>query len=80
MGGGDIKLLAMIGALTGWQGVLFTIFIGSAIGTLAGIVIMVSLRAETIRLRIPFGPFLSLGAVLYVFCGPELIRWYLFSL
>jgi leader peptidase (prepilin peptidase)/N-methyltransferase len=77
MGGGDIKLLAMIGAMIGWKGVLFTIFIGSAIGTLAGFLMMVFLHTGTIRLRIPFGPFLSLGAVLYIFCGSELIHWYL---
>ncbi len=79
MGGGDIKLLAMIGALTGWQGVLFTIFIGSAIGTIAGVLMMIVAKTPSIKFRIPFGPFLSLGAVLFVFCGPELIRWYLLS-
>lgn len=76
MGGGDIKLLAMIGALTGWQGVLFTIFVGSAIGTLTGLFMMIGMRLLDMKLRIPFGPFLSLGAVIYIFCGPDLIRWY----
>lgn len=75
MGGGDIKLLAMIGAFLGWKGVLFTIFAGSAIGTAAGVV--VALRSGGGRkLAIPFGPFLSLGALLYLFFGPQLVGWY----
>lgn len=77
MGGGDIKLLAMIGALTGWQGVIFSIFLGSAIGTVSGLSMMAIERSPNMKFRIPFGPFLSLGAVLYIFWGPELIRWYL---
>jgi len=75
MGGGDIKLLAMIGALLGWQGVIFTVFISSAVGTLTGILWM--LRAQKgMKLAIPFGPFLSIGAIFYIFYGPALINWY----
>jgi leader peptidase (prepilin peptidase)/N-methyltransferase len=76
MGGGDIKLLAMIGALIGWQGVLFTIFSGSAIGTVAGIIGMIGAKSMSMKLAIPFGPFLSSGAVLYIFYGHEIIHWY----
>jgi len=76
MGGGDIKLLAMIGGAIGWKGVLFTIFAGSLVGTLAGIIIMVCNRMGDIKLKIPFGPFLSLGALLYIFWGTPLIDWY----
>lgn len=75
MGGGDIKLLAMIGALLGWKGVLFTIFAGSSAGCLVGLLLMRSSR-EKMKLKVPFGPFLSLGALLYVFWGPHLIHWY----
>jgi len=75
MGGGDIKLLAMIGALIGWKGVLFTIFISSAIGSMAGILVMLATRGS-MKLKIPFGPFLSIGAILYVFLGQEIIHWY----
>lgn len=76
MGGGDIKLLAMIGAATGVQGVLFTIFASSLMGTVAGILSM-GLRTEWRQgLRIPFGPFLSLGALVYIFFGEEIILWY----
>ncbi|MFO8083678.1 MAG: prepilin peptidase [Desulfobacterales bacterium] len=75
MGGGDIKLLAMIGAITGWKGVLFTIFISSATGTIIGLVLML-IQGKNLKLAIPFGPFLAFGALVYVFFGPEIIRWY----
>jgi len=75
MGGGDVKLLAMIGAFLGWKGAVFTIFVGSVVGTVLGIV--VALRTEEGRkTAVPFGPFLSLGALLYLFFGPQLIDWY----
>ena len=75
MGGGDIKLLAMIGAFTGWQGVFFTIFIASATGTLIGITLMLFAK-KNLKFAVPFGPFLSVGAMSYLFFGPELIFWY----
>lgn len=75
MGGGDIKLLAMIGAMVAWQGVLFTLFAASAIGTLVGIIAMLQ-SGKGMRLAIPFGPFLAMGATLYIFFGDALITWY----
>ncbi len=76
MGGGDIKLLAMIGAATGINGVLFSIFTGSLLGTLAGISTMLYMRISDTKFKIPFGPFLSAGAILYIFFGHEIIQWY----
>ncbi|UCF90034.1 MAG: prepilin peptidase [Desulfobacterales bacterium] len=75
MGGGDIKLLAMIGAVVGWQGVLFTIFVASAVGTLSGLAVILQAR-KSLKLAVPFGPFLSIGSIAYIFFGPELVRWY----
>jgi leader peptidase (prepilin peptidase)/N-methyltransferase len=75
MGGGDIKLLAMIGAMTGWQGVVFTLFAASAVGTAVGILVMIR-SGRGMKLAIPFGPFLALGAVIYLFFGQLLIDWY----
>ncbi len=75
MGGGDIKLLAMIGALVGWKGVIFTLFVSSASGSFIGLVIML-FKGRNLKLAIPFGPFLSLGAVIHVFFGPAIITWY----
>lgn len=78
MGGGDIKLLAMIGAATGVTGVLFTLFAGSVLGTLAGIAQMIRHREPDRQLQIPFGPYLSAGALIYVFYGETIIDWYFF--
>jgi leader peptidase (prepilin peptidase)/N-methyltransferase len=75
MGGGDVKLLAMIGALIGWKGVIFTIFISSITGTIIGLLIMLRTK-KGLKLAVPFGPFLSAGAIIYIFYGLELIRWY----
>ncbi len=75
MGGGDIKLLAMIGALIGWQGVLFTIFVSSALGSTIGIALMLRTK-KGMNFAVPFGPFLSAGAVLYIFFGTPVINWY----
>ncbi len=75
MGGGDIKLLAMMGALIGWQGVLFTIFISSAVGSVTGLLVML-IQKGNLKLAIPFGPFLAIGGVAYLFFGHPLINWY----
>ncbi|HNQ35441.1 MAG TPA: prepilin peptidase [bacterium] len=66
MGGGDVKLLAMIGAFLGWKSVLMTLFFGSLFGS----VVSLALIAAGVKKRdeyIPFGPYLSLGAVLALF-------------
>lgn len=76
MGGGDIKLLAMVGAFIGWKGVLFTLFLASVVGTLVGFILM--RRTDSgLQLAIPFGPFLSIGAISYVHFGNRIIGWYL---
>ncbi|HNQ86008.1 MAG TPA: prepilin peptidase [Deltaproteobacteria bacterium] len=78
MGGGDVKLLAMIGVFTGWQGVLFTVFASSLIGTLVGLPWAYLNKGPegTLKAAIPFGPFLALGALIYVLWGAYLIDWY----
>ncbi|MEJ5348072.1 MAG: prepilin peptidase [Desulfosoma sp.] len=79
LGGGDIKLLAMIGAFIGWKGVLFTVFVSSVIGAAVGLAVMARSRQGLVT-RLPFGPFLSLGAMSYVFWGERFTRWYFESL
>ncbi len=76
MGGGDIKLLAMMGAFLGWKAIPFIIFVSSLIGSVIGITVML-MRKKDAKLAIPFGPFLALGAVLYIFFGRQLIHLYL---
>lgn len=76
MGGGDIKLLAMIGAFLGYKAVLPVIFLSSLMGTAVGLPLMLLKKADG-RLAIPFGPFLALASVVYLFFGHHLISWYL---
>lgn len=76
MGMGDPKLLGMIGAFVGWQGVVFTLLVSSVVGTVIGL-LMIVIGGKDRRTEIPFGPFLSLGAVLWVWVGPAALRWYL---
>jgi leader peptidase (prepilin peptidase)/N-methyltransferase len=71
MGGGDIKLLAMIGAFLGWQSLLFVLLVSSLAGAVAGVTIML-VRGQDMKYAVPFGPFLSLGAVAYLFFGAYL--------
>jgi len=75
MGGGDIKLLAMMGTIIGWKGVIFTIFASSVIGSCVGITMML-IKNKNMKFAIPFGPFLSIGAIAYVFFGSQCIAWY----
>ncbi|MCX7988204.1 MAG: A24 family peptidase, partial [Thermodesulfovibrio sp.] len=72
MGGGDIKLNAGVGALLGWQASVLTIFIGSLIGAIIGLIIL----KRTGSRKIPFGPFLALGAIITLFFGKEILRLY----
>lgn len=75
MGGGDIKLLAMIGSFSGLKGVLFSLIGGSLVGTLVGIPLMLMKgKGQGTRYAIPFGPFLSLCAVLYLFLGTGVVH------
>lgn len=76
MGGGDIKLLAMMGAFLGWRAVPFIIFAASLLGSVVGVTLMLVQKKDG-KLAIPFGPFLAFGAVLFIFYGKQLINWYL---
>ncbi len=76
MGGGDIKLLAWLGAVLSWTSVPFIILSSSVIGSVAGL-IMALFKDSKLKTTIPFGPYLALGAILYIFVGDELTNWYL---
>ena len=75
MGGGDIKLAAMLGAFLGWQAVLLLLFVAFLTGAVAGI-ILVAVRGKDCDRAIPFGPFIAFGAVLAVTWGDTLLSWY----
>jgi leader peptidase (prepilin peptidase)/N-methyltransferase len=72
MGGGDIKMMAMVGAFVGWQGVLLTVFLGALAGTL----IFLPLTLLGRRKLVPFGVFLALGAAITHVIGPAIMTWY----
>ncbi|MCI5149193.1 MAG: prepilin peptidase, partial [Candidatus Electrothrix sp. MAN1_4] len=79
MGGGDIKLLAMIGAFLGNQCLLFVLFFSSLTGSIVGIAAMFRQKKGG-QTRIPFGPFLSLGAMSWLFFQEEIRAlwfWYI---
>lgn len=76
MGGGDIKLIAMIGAFLGWKGMLLTIFLAALAGSVSGL-FMVLVRGRSRAAPIPFGPFLAVGAMVSLFWGAEILQWYL---
>jgi leader peptidase (prepilin peptidase)/N-methyltransferase len=75
MGRGDLKFLACIGAFLGWRAVLFSVFAGSLVGSLIGLLtLLVGKRVWSAKL--PFGPYLALGALIWMFFGEPLVRWY----
>jgi leader peptidase (prepilin peptidase)/N-methyltransferase len=76
MGFGDVKFLACIGAFLGWQAIFFTLVMSSVIGAIVGGGLMLVTRGKEGG-RIPYGPYLALGAVAWVAFGPETVRWYL---
>ncbi len=76
MGMGDIKMMLMVGAFLGWQLTMLTIFIGSLLGAVIGI-ILIKLRGGNMKMEIPFGVFLGPAAIIALFVGQPLIAWYI---
>jgi leader peptidase (prepilin peptidase)/N-methyltransferase len=72
MGGGDIKMMAMVGAFVGWKGVFLTIFLGSVVGT----IIFGPLALLGKKKDVPFGIFLALGAAITFLWGDAVLDWY----
>jgi leader peptidase (prepilin peptidase)/N-methyltransferase len=76
MGFGDVLLIAMIGSFLGWKAVLFTVLAASAIGSLFAIIPRLIGKTEWTA-KIPFGPYLAGGAMIYLFWGAQLTKWYI---
>lgn len=76
MGFGDVKLLAMIGAFLGWKAVILTLVLSSFVGAVVGYAAL-RVSGKDVQEPIPFGPFLALGALVYMLGGEELVNWYL---
>jgi leader peptidase (prepilin peptidase)/N-methyltransferase len=68
MGGGDVKLMGMVGGFIGWQGTVMTFFLGAIIAAVVGVALLVRRRQRVI----PFGPFLSVAAVAVMFYGDDI--------
>lgn len=71
MGGGDVSLMAMIGAFLGWRLALVTFFVAPFFGAVVGLYILLKKRSHLI----PYGPFLSLAALVALLWGEDIIRW-----
>jgi len=75
MGRGDLKFLAAIGAFLGWRAVLFSVFAGSLLGSFVGLgTLLIGKRVWSAKL--PFGPYLALGGLIWMFFGEALVSWY----
>jgi leader peptidase (prepilin peptidase)/N-methyltransferase len=75
MGGGDVKMLAMIGAFLGWKLVLVTLVFSSVAGSLIGLLVL-STRRGGLKYALPYGTFLALGALLASLFGEQIVAWY----
>ena len=75
MGGGDVKLAAMIGAFLGWKYAIISLFLGFFLGALVGIFLILS-RVKRREDVIPFGPFIVLGSIITLLWGEKILSWY----
>jgi len=75
MGGGDVKLAAMIGAFLGWRYTIISLFLGFFLGALAGIFLILS-KIKSKEDMVPFGPFIALGSLITLLWGEKIIAWY----
>jgi leader peptidase (prepilin peptidase)/N-methyltransferase len=77
LGGGDIKLAAMLGAFLGWKKLLLVFFISSFLGVVVGGAFVLAVHSLRSRRIIPFGPFLALASIVVLFAGDDLLRFYI---
>ena len=75
MGGGDVKMLAMIGAFLGWKLMIVALVLSSFAGSIVGIAIIV-VRRGGLKYALPYGTFLALGALVASLFGERIVNWY----
>ena len=75
MGGGDVKMLAMVGAFLGWKLVIVTLFLSSILGSVIGLVVIASRRGG-MKYALPYGTFIALGALVASLYGEQIVNWY----
>jgi len=76
MGLGDVKFMGAIGAFLGWQAVIFSLVVSSFVGALVGLLLVVAGR-RGLSSRLPYGPYIAIGATIWIFCGWDLLDWYM---
>jgi leader peptidase (prepilin peptidase)/N-methyltransferase len=79
MGLGDVKFMAAIGAFLGWQATLFSLMVSSMIGAFVG-VLLILLKKQEWSSRLPYGPYIAVSAVIWMFGGYSLVEWWLRTL
>jgi leader peptidase (prepilin peptidase)/N-methyltransferase len=75
MGGGDVKMLAMIGAFLGWKLAILTLVLSSVVGALVG-VLVIAVGRHSLKYALPYGTFLSLAALTASLVGAPIVNWY----
>jgi leader peptidase (prepilin peptidase)/N-methyltransferase len=76
MGFGDVKLMGALGAFLGWESIIFIVFVSSLLGTVVGVT-FIALGNKEWQSKIPFGPYISLAAILWILGGYKLWALYL---
>jgi len=76
MGGGDVKLAAMVGAFLGWRYIIISLFLGFFLGAIVGIILILS-KIKSREDTVPFGPFIVLGSFITLLWGEKIITWYI---
>lgn len=77
LGTGDIKLMLLLGALLGWQALPLVVFMAAVSALAVSLLYLRRASAKGLQTAVPFGPFLSLGGMLYILCGPQIWQWYI---
>jgi leader peptidase (prepilin peptidase)/N-methyltransferase len=75
MGLGDVKFMGAIGAFLGWQAVIFSLMVSSLIGSMVGVALIV-MRRQAWSSRLPYGPYIAIASVVWIFCGMRLVTWW----
>lgn len=76
LGGGDVKLAAMLGAFFGWKASFFILFLSSITGTVVGLAVILLFKKD-MKYAIPYGPFIAFAGLCYLFFGDAILAWYL---
>jgi leader peptidase (prepilin peptidase)/N-methyltransferase len=76
MGFGDVKFMGAIGAFLGWQAAVFSLLISSVLGAVIS-VMLILLRKQEWSSRLPYGPYIAMAAVIWIFGGSQLLQWWM---